>query len=562
MDKAKDKVEEFNNNSNKGFSETTSSLKNLFSLISSSGTTLGTLFPELRGPFKNLVKDIAAVKKAYSEISNVKIKENVTKEENIVKKDNVKKAGKEIKEKIPTKDINKQAKPKVDTKNLNLFKDVKNLDTTGKISKDLLSLKGITKSLSVEGGAAVKAFAATTVGALALAVVAVVGVAVAIKKVINHLSNLAKQDIEYEKLARQLWTTKENARDVDSALKTLGASMEDIKLSPTLLKQFSQLRKDAAQLRMPAEFKDNIKVVQGIGLEFKRFKQSIKLFFQLVGNYILKYCAGPLASIKKNMKKFNDKALKVIPVLAKLIGSALGIILRLILTVGEVLAIPFKIISKGIGFIIGLFNKIPEPLKKILKIIGIIAAFIITGPVGAIMLAIAAIDDLFTFFRGGKSIIGDVFNFFKKAGKGAIESIKGKFGTLKKHFKNGMSSLKDDWNGYLDKASKVLDAIKEKAKSVWGHIKDWSKGLWEKTKDFVVNIPSKVNMYNKEYGTSRAPASYLTNKVSNSQTTANSNNKISTENTIHVYGTEPKSTARELDKRLSGVTQRSLQGVF
>lgn len=596
MDKAKEKVEEFNNNSKKGFSETGNSLKDLFSLVSASGSTLGALFPELRAPFKDLMKNIATVKKAYNEVTKSKAKENIDKETTIKETTNIVK-DKKIKKDIPKEHeekaskINKtihetttvirdtKEKSKIDFKNiapkkpitikdfikgnekLDLFKDLKGIDASGKLGKELLNLKGLSKGLAVEGGAAVKAFAATSVGALALVVAAVAGVAIGIKKVINNISDLAKQDIGYEKLARQLWTTKENARDVDSALKSLGASMEDIKLSPTLLKQFNQLRKDAAQLRMPSDFKDNIKVVQGIGLEFKRFKQSIKMFFQLINGYILKYCAGPLASIKKSMKGFNDKVIKAIPVIAKFIGSTIGVLLRLLLTWIKLMAIPFKIALKA-GELIGrLINKIPEPLKKILKLVMTIGAFIIAGPIGAVLLLIAAIDDLFTFIQGGKSVTGDVVEGIKKKGLSAIKSIGSKWGDLKSKFKKGMSSLKDDWNSYLDKALKVLDAIKDKAKTVWKNIKEWSKGFWEKTKDFVANIPAKVNVYNKDYSMAKVPASYLTNKVSNQSTTANSNNKISNANTINVYGTDAKSTATAVKSKISGITMRSLQGV-
>lgn len=534
IDQAQKKVEEFNNNSNKGFSETNDSLKDLFSLLSSSGETIGKIFPELKGPFQGLIKDINLVKKLYNDITK----------------------GTSKKEQSKSSNIKQDGEKPIITKGADI------IDSSKGLIENLSQVKGATKSLALKGGTAIKAFAATTAGSFFLIGTAVVGAIAATKKLVQYLGDLAKKDIEYEKLSRQLWTTRENAKDVDSALKILGTSMDDLWLSPTLLNQFNQLRKDSAQLRLPPEFKDNIKVIQGLGLEFKRLKQLVSLAFQWIGNYILKYLAGPLNDIKKGLSKFNNGLLKAIPVIAKIIGSALGIILRLILTVGKVLSPIFSIISKILGIIISLIDKIPEPVKKILKIIGAIAALIVAGPLGAIMLVIAAIDDFLTFLSGGKSVIGSVFDFFKEKGSTAIEYVKGKFSNLKEKFKEGMAAIKDDWSRYWDKAKNTLDKLEEKAKKVWGNIKEWSKGLWEKTKDFATNIGAKIEVFNKNSNENFPPDYVNSNSVSNSTSMANSNNKITNTNTFNVYGSEAETTANTINRKITGVAIRTVQGVY
>lgn len=578
INETEEKIKKFNNQSNKGFLETDKTIKDLFSLFKS--TSLGTLFPDLQKPVNNLIKDIKLAEKSYKSL--LKSKDSTKKEdENLSNKDksidNSKKHNKNLKDTIKSKKdvVNKKPEQLTKTKEKNppkysfldsFIKDIvsakSNLKNLRKNStKDLKDIEDATGELASKGGKSILGFSLKSISGFALVAGAIVSLISLCKKLFTSLSDLGVEDIGYEKMARQLWTTKETARDVDTALKTLGVSMQDLWLSPTLLKQFNQLREDSAKLRLPDDFKDNIAVVQGLSLEFKRLRQFVGLTFKWIGSYILKYCAGPLFEIKKGLHKFNDGLLKAIPYIGKIIGSTIGIILRCILMIGKILSPIFSIISCFIKFIINLIDKIPAPIKNILKIIGIIAGIIIAGPVAAIMLVIAAIDDLLTFLRGGKSVIGNVFGFFKEEGSKAIDSIKGKFKGLKEAFNKGMKFLKGDWDSYLEKASAVLEKIKEKAKKVLGAIKGlFSKG---KDKDFITNIHAKVEDYNKNTDKNNPP-SYVTKTTSNNSTNmSNSNNKIDNKNVINVYSNgDAKATANEVDRNLTGVQQRNLGGVF
>ncbi|WP_027633387.1 hypothetical protein [Clostridium hydrogeniformans] len=470
-------------------------MKGLFSLFGSS-SSLGKLFPELQKPFNGLIKDIKVVKKLYEDL--------------------------------------KSTGQGADSKgNLNNSKE-KSIDGFKELEKS-------SESLKINGGKFLSDFSFKSVGSF-LAIVAVITAVIALtKKLLGSLANMAKQDIEHEKLSRQLWTTKENAKDIDSALKTLGATMEDLWLSPTLLKQFNQLRKDSQSLRLPPEFQNNIKVIQGIGLEFKRLKQLGSLAMQWIGHYILKYIAGPLAEFRKKFSNFNNKFIKVIPAIAKVIGSAIGIILRILLLIFKLLSPIFIIISKIVGFIIGLVDKIPAPLKNILKIIGAIAALIMAGPVGAIIFVLGLLDDLFTFLRGGKSIIGSVFGFFKDIGSSAIDALGNKL------------------EGFKEKFKKAMEGIKDKIKGVFGKIKDFFNGEETET-----DIQSKIDVYHRDIeGNRSTPPSYTSSSnTANNETTTNSNNRITNTNTIQIYGNDSNSNANAVDRKLRGINTRSLQGVY
>lgn len=490
---AEQTIKKFNDSNNKGFSESSSVMRDFFSLLSSSSNNIGTLFPSLQGPFKNLIRDITVVKKMYDDISKEKKPQESNKNS-----DNKK----ETKFKATKQQVN--PKPEKQKASNSLAVTLKNTDLTNNsenLIEDILSVKESSKSLAVEGGSAFKAFATSSLGSIAAVAAGVVVAALAVKGLVDFLGGLAKQDIENEKLSRQLWTTKENAKEVSMALDTMGATMQDLWLSPTLMKQFTQLRKDSAALKLPADYANNIKIVQGIGLEFSRTKQLGTLAFQQIGSYIIKYLAGPLAEIKQGFKSFNDSLIKNIPNIAKVIGTAIGVVARILLTVAKVIGTIISVVSKVASIIGQLLSKIPAPLQKIMKIIALIGLLIMAGPVGAIIALIAALDDLFTYLRGGKSVMGSFFD--------------------------GLFGKKED-------------------------------------KKVVSNVGNKVKDYNSNSKINATPSyASTTNSNLNSTTTSNSNNQIANNNTIKVYGSSnPTATGNATAKALTGLTQRNLQGVI
>jgi ElaB/YqjD/DUF883 family membrane-anchored ribosome-binding protein/Holliday junction resolvasome RuvABC DNA-binding subunit len=427
-----------------------------------------------------------------------------------------------------------------------------------------------TKAITVfseQSGKALNNLSKTTTGALkgigaASAILVLAGVGLS-----GFLKKLAKQDLGYEKLARQMWTTKENAKEVDMALKTMGVTMQDLWLSPELLNQFNQLRKDSAQLQLPPEYQDGLKIVREVIFELQRLKQIGSLAFQWIGFYILKYAAGPIATIRQGIAKFNDDLIRKVPGIGKIIGTTLGIILRIILVIIQTLGYGIDIVGKLLNFIFKLFDSIPEPAKKVLTIIALIAAAIAAGPIGMILLLIAVLDDLFTALRGGKSVIGGVFNFLTDKAKSTGENVIKGFSNLKSTFKNGMTNIKSDWDSYWNKAKGVLSALEDKAKNTWAKIKEWSKGLWDNAKDKLANIGSSISSKVKDFSVnanvyhSLAPGYIAPNTTNNSNATTNHNTTNNNTNNFNVYSNNPQAAANATVNRLTGINTRNMQGV-
>ncbi|CAI3646693.1 phage tail protein [Clostridium neonatale] len=556
---ADESVKKFNDDSNKGFSETSGSLKDLFNLFASSSTLVKAM--ALNGPFKGLIKDISLAKKIYKEMTEIKPKEDIAKtpkSKNKVKdinkfKDSSSENAKDL-IKVPDNLLDK-----LDTKGAK--KNI--LDFASNASKSLTDVSKTAGELLGKGGSAIKAFASTGAGSLMLIIGATVATMASIKKLVSSLKELANDDIRFEKLSRQLWTTKENAREVGTALDTLDASMEDLWLSPTLLKQFKELTSDLKNMKLPADFNKNIKVVQGLGLEFKRTKQMIGQFFKLIGSYVLKYIAGPLDEIRGKAHGMNDWLVQNLPKIAKVIGTIIGVLLRIIMIIGKIatvitkILIPITNIIKAISKLGDIFSKIPEPVKKAVKIIvGLI--MLILNP---ILLVIGLIDDIMTYFRGGKSVIGSFIDKIVSKSENAGKVIKSILSVIKAILTGGLSLV--PWDNYWKKAKETFEKIKDKAKETWDKVKEWSKGKLDKAKDFIAGTKEKINGFNSNISNNSTASYVTTNRSTSNNTTSNSNNNITNHNNINVYGSsDSKSTANAVSNNLTGISTRNLQGVF
>lgn len=513
-------VKQFNESSNKGFSETNNSLKDLFSLLSSSNT-LGGLFPGLSKSLSGLILDLRNVKKHYSEMaenkpkaetvvnkevldvkktiktfinertennstknSNVenikitnlnetkveslkeKLKEKVTDLE-IVKKKKV--VGKDTIPKLKDSVAYKKAVPKIDIKQMgDIKKQILSLsEATTSAKTSTLGFKEGISSLAGKGGAMLKGFTVTSIagmvafaGAILAAIAAIVALIASLKKLISYMDQLGDKEIHYEKLSRQLWTTKENAEQVSKALDLLGISMEDLWLSPTLFKQFSQLRKDANDIKIPPELKENLKLVQDLSLEFKRFKQLIGMLFEWIGHYILETLKGPLGEFKGDMQDINAWLIEHIPEIAKVIGTATGHFLKFLIAAGKAYAFlvkvshPFTRIFKVLTDIGKRIEELPDKTKKSARIIFTALALAFSP----LLLVIALIDDIMTYFRGGESVFGDSIDFISDKLNDFLDSAYDKFGFLFKIMEK-ISDVKDGWDEYKENAEGKISLV-------------------------------------------------------------------------------------------------------
>ncbi len=538
MDNTEQNIKKFNESNQKGFSESSETLRDLFSLFNTFSRGVSELTPGLRTPFQNMINDILILAKLYTKF-NEQIKKKADNSD--IKTSNVETKGPATNQNTSESGAKGlTAIPKNELQNVNLVDQV-------------LNAKNATKELAEEGTANIIKFSLSAVTKFALVGTAIVGVVAGIAKLVSGISNLANQDIENEKLSRQLWTTKENAKEVDMAMKTLNVSMQDLWLSPTLLKQFNQLRQDSKELKLPREYTDNLKVIQGIGLEFSRLKQLGSLAFQWIGNYILKYAAGPLNDLRQTVRSFNEWIIKNIPNAGKIIGSILGILFRMFSIIVKIVVEVLKLTSPIVGVIrlignIGeAFDKLPGPVKSALKVV---AALIIAATFPIVGL-LALLDDLMTYFKGGKSVTG---TFLDKLGKGAAY--------LEEKVRNLIAYLKELKKEIMN--SSFVKGVQGALGSIKAVFNDPSKN--DNLKNALSNANANVNNFsntNMNNKVSNYTTSSIRNESNASTTTQNSHNNVKNDNKIYVYGgNDANVTAKTVNKNLNGITLRSLQGGY
>ncbi|MGO4496424.1 hypothetical protein AB4114_11060 [Paenibacillus sp. 2RAB27] len=322
----------------------------------------------------------------------------------------------------------------------------------------------------------VSKFANTSVTKFAIAGAAVTTfVTTAVFGLAKFVGELAKADLEMEKLARQMWTSKDNAMAFDSTLKAMKVSLNDLYLSPELMRNFQMLRQQAMNMRAPAEYASEMKFIRSIQLEFTRLRLEAKYAMQWVGYYLVQYMAGPLTKIKAGLMNINDAIVKYMPVWTKEVARVLSWFIR----AGETL-VHF---GRDVG---GLFDKLAEKIPANLRIIGAaivaLGLLIKTGPIGILIFALTGLilllDDFYTYMQGGESALGPLWEklpeFMDKISLGATKAI---------------TEIGNLWDKLKD--SKAADEIKKSFENVTGIFKSIAGGIKYQFKDIYEELQKR-----------------------------------------------------------------------
>lgn len=164
----------------------------------------------------------------------------------------------------------------------------------------------VEKGLEAIAGKAVASFAKASLAVGSFVAAASVGTA-------KFLDSLGHQEIQMEMLSRQLWTTQQQAMAFNASLKALGANLQDLYLSPTLMKQYEELHAMAVQMQTPTDYNQTINAVQTLSLEFAKMKLAAYYALQWIGYYFTKYMFGPIQSVQGLLDSINNAIVKNMP---------------------------------------------------------------------------------------------------------------------------------------------------------------------------------------------------------------------------------------------------------
>ena len=316
------------------------------------------------------------------------------------------------------------------------------------------------------GSAAVKNFAMAAAGITAFITSSTIGLT-------KFVESLAMADLKNEMFARKMWTTKENAAALNNTLQAMGATIDDLYLSPELAANFMKLRKEAISMGPPPEFFEQMKFIRSIIFEFQRLKLMATYALQWIGSYLIKYLEEPLKRFKTSFKDFNDMLQKTMPHWTKLIAQVMSWFVRL------------GIAAYDAGKkIVELFTKLPTSLKIAGGAFGAFFTLLKMGPIGWIIAGMTAmlllIDDYATAMRGGRSAFGD---FWKGLKEGTL------FGSFGDQFKDVSVSLDDMIDKIIELGKETKKILDQFAQDLG--FKDFSDWM---TKSFIVGLSEIVEL--------------------------------------------------------------------
>jgi hypothetical protein len=127
---------------------------------------------------------------------------------------------------------------------------------------------------------------------------------------ISMMSNLAKQDLGYQMLARRMFMGTESARKMQIALDTLGVSLQDVIFGPPELRErYKTLVEDQDRMIQNMGGFVNMEIamrrVRDVAFEFTRMGPELQMFGIALTEDVLNKLFGGSESLEQRLKEFN-----------------------------------------------------------------------------------------------------------------------------------------------------------------------------------------------------------------------------------------------------------------
>ncbi len=217
---------------------------------------------------------------------------------------------------------------------------------------------------------------------------------------VGAIKDVARADMEFEKLGRRMWITKDNAKALSVAMKTMGCTEEDIAWVPELREQFFRLRNEMQELSTPQDAEDGLKFVRNIGYEIQSVQVKLKMLKEWVVYYLIKIIRPFMEEFREWVKWLSEKLKGRMPDIAKTIAKWLGNIVSLA-------ASAMKVIRKIGESIYNFFEKMPESAKRWGAILAGVGAFVMASPLGKLLVvlggALMLLEDFIYYCNGWNS---------------------------------------------------------------------------------------------------------------------------------------------------------------
>ena len=287
----------------------------------------------------------------------------------------------------------------------------------------------------------------------------------------DSIKSVAAADMEFTRLANQMWITKDSAKALSVAMKVMGVSEQDIAWIPELREQFFRLRGEMDALATPADADRQLKWIREIGYDVQSLQVKLKMLKEWVAYFLIKYLRPFIAEFQRFIQWLNEKLGKNMPEIAKKIAQVLAHIVSLGMTA-------IKVIKTIVMTVYRFVESLPGNVKRWGSIFAMVGAFILAGPFGKFIIALGGalilLEDFMYYLNGWNSskslapVWGKLIHFLEgdtlstagglirrilAVAADLLDKVLGKLTEIVKEFFEGMDweGIKKDW----------LDAIHE-----------------------------------------------------------------------------------------------------
>lgn len=226
---------------------------------------------------------------------------------------------------------------------------------------------------------------------------AIAGVAAATAGLVRHVTNA---DMEYQKLALRMWTTRQQAKELKTTLDAMGEDIVDVAWIPELRQQYEELRRQGQMMQTPADAAEQLQYIRSIGFEFKRMKLEATYAMEWITYNVVKMLAGPIKGIKDGLKSFNDMIIEKMPEWSAKVATFLTNVINL----GRAGARFISDIATGLYRI---FDALPRGVKIFVATLMAAGALIMSGPIGWFIAGLGTVlillEDFFGYLDGRES---------------------------------------------------------------------------------------------------------------------------------------------------------------
>lgn len=272
------------------------------------------------------------------------------------------------------------------------------------------------------------------------------------ESLLNAVETTAELDLKTERLARQYWTTEQNARSFSTALKVLGKTKDDLMyMTSEEYKQFVELNKLGRTLEAPKDLDKYLQQVRALNFEVNRLKMIFQYGTRWVTYWISMFTGKDVESFTKKLRNLGDFIIKNIQPITRIVAKFFEIFYRL----GKAGIKIFTTLGKVIVFVVDLFD---SQIARAVLIIGVLSKVLLASPltmfIGALVMLLLLIDDYMTWKRGGDSALD--WSKFDEAITGLNEQLD----ILKENLAPIKEFMDNIWDKYLSNLSPLEELQK------------------------------------------------------------------------------------------------------